>query len=329
VFKAQEDWQAGTVDRVENAADGMKLAVRTVITNKYTNHSFDNGLSGWNNGYDRLAVAAPGEGYNGGNAAKVVIDKNDPNKNESTLSQTLTGFSLQPKTLYVRARCKANFTEHPGSRDINDWSIYFDVLHKDGTNTFNALQYGDATCAFDPASTDWQEIEVRWKPSKPIDQIRAHCICRLGYTGVVWWDAVLCAEVDDEPGSKVSYPYVEGTTSIYHSTGTWTSQPIDLSSVGVAAASAISWQADTPPGTAVTVEASLDGGQTWQPCTNGGPVPGIVPGMDPADKNLLVRAALATADATVTPVLHDLTVRVVGQAKAIKHYGRVQVMGGA
>lgn len=96
----------------------------------------------------------------------------------------------------------------------------------------------------------------------------------------------------------------------YHPTGTWTSQPIDLSPVGQAAASAISWQADTPPGTAVTVEASLDGGQTWATCANGGEIPGILPGTNLTGKSLLVRATLSTTDTAVTPVLHSLTVEV-------------------
>lgn len=97
----------------------------------------------------------------------------------------------------------------------------------------------------------------------------------------------------------------------YYQSGTWTSQPIDLSSVGQAAASVISWQADTPPGTSITVEVSLDGGQTWQPCANGSEIPGILPGMDLSGKHLLVRATLSTSDTAVTPVLHSLTVEVV------------------
>jgi len=89
----------------------------------------------------------------------------------------------------------------------------------------------------------------------------------------------------------------------YHPTGTWISQPIDLSKVKQAAENTVSWQADTPPGTAVTVEASLDGGQTWRQLENGGPL------VDPGTrvKTAIFRVTLSTQDTSVTPVLHSLS----------------------
>src|SRR5690606_14605514 len=78
---------------------------------------------------------------------------------------------------------------------------------------------------------------------------------------------------------------------------------LDLTPVGTAAASSISWTATTPAGTAVQVETSLDGGQTWDVATNGGSIPGITSGMDLDGVSLLVRQTLTTQDTTVTPVL--------------------------
>ncbi|MBE3590014.1 MAG: hypothetical protein IMW98_04205 [Firmicutes bacterium] len=92
--------------------------------------------------------------------------------------------------------------------------------------------------------------------------------------------------------------------------GARTAPALDLSPVGVATSSAISWTADTPAGTSVSVDVSLDGGQTWQPATNGEPVPGITPGMDLTGKQLLWRERLSTTDTTKTPTLQSLTIQV-------------------
>src|SRR5690606_10394880 len=77
--------------------------------------------------------------------------------------------------------------------------------------------------------------------------------------------------------------------------GSRVSPILDLSTVGTAAGSSISWAATTPAGTSVTVETrlSLDGEQTWGPwqaCTNGGAIPGITPGMDLSNARLQTRA---------------------------------------
>src|SRR5690606_18462941 len=107
------------------------------------------------------------------------------------------------------------------------------------------------------------------------------------------------------------------------SSGTRTSPPIDLSPVGTAAGSNIAWNATTPAGTSVTVETrlSMDGGSTWgawQACTNGGAIPGIMPGTDLSNARLQTRVTLSTTDTTVTPQLHSLTVAVpvAGSASA-------------
>src|SRR5690606_16419561 len=81
--------------------------------------------------------------------------------------------------------------------------------------------------------------------------------------------------------------------------------------------SSISWTATTPAGTAVTVETSLDGGQTWQPATNGGAIPGITSGMDLDGVSLLWRETLTTQDGTAAPTLHSLTVHVASQEATV------------
>lgn len=101
----------------------------------------------------------------------------------------------------------------------------------------------------------------------------------------------------------------------YAESGTRISPILDLSPVGTAASSSISWNATVPADTSLTIETnlSLDGGETWQgwqAVTNGGAIPGITEGTDLSNARLQVRQTLSTTDTTVTPQLHSLTVEI-------------------
>jgi len=74
--------------------------------------------------------------------------------------------------------------------------------------------------------------------------------------------------------------------------GTWTGPELDLSQVGRVGGSTIAWQATEQTVTGVTVETSIDGGQTWQQASNGGPVPGLSHGSDVTDTTLQVRVTV-------------------------------------
>lgn len=79
--------------------------------------------------------------------------------------------------------------------------------------------------------------------------------------------------------------------------------------------SSISWIANTPSGTSISIETnlSLDGGITWQGwavCTNGGPIPGISIGVDLSNARLKIWEHLSTADPLVEPVLTSLSVNI-------------------
>src|SRR5690606_14842644 len=105
----------------------------------------------------------------------------------------------------------------------------------------------------------------------------------------------------------------------YLASGTRTSPPIDLSPVGTAAGSAITWNATAPTGTSVAEETNLsrDGGQTWQgwqEVANGGPSPGITSETDLSNAKLQTRVTLSTTDPTVTPTVHSLTVEILKES---------------
>lgn len=96
-------------------------------------------------------------------------------------------------------------------------------------------------------------------------------------------------------------------TNVGAMAGSRVSPVYDISSVGIVKRSKVSWDETKPPdGTGdITVETSLDNGQTWQQCTNGGSVPGIKAGDLLTGKTLMVRETLRrTPDFNLACILY-------------------------
>jgi hypothetical protein len=93
----------------------------------------------------------------------------------------------------------------------------------------------------------------------------------------------------------------------YASTG-YATTLIDVSSAGLLQQSSISWTANTPTGTNILVEASLNNA-TWYPCINDSPLP-FSEGEWLYDKNLYVKVNLATNEALSTPEVYILTISI-------------------
>lgn len=98
--------------------------------------------------------------------------------------------------------------------------------------------------------------------------------------------------------------------------GQRTSPGQSLATVATAYASIVQWNEIKPSGTNILVEASIDGGSTWQTCTNGGTIPQITAGLNVSASTLKIRETLTTNQVSKTPYLEALTVVVVGQAAA-------------
>lgn len=102
--------------------------------------------------------------------------------------------------------------------------------------------------------------------------------------------------------------------------GLWTSPSISLSSLGNCGYTQVSWAETTPPGNvqaAALVRASLDGGTTWQQCTNGATtptanIPGLTPGTSVSGKSLLLQITLSASTYLGNPIITGLRVHVCG-----------------
>jgi hypothetical protein len=88
--------------------------------------------------------------------------------------------------------------------------------------------------------------------------------------------------------------------------GTWTSNSISLSSLATAGNSAIMWNAVTPSDGTLTIQSSLNGA-AYQLCTNGGPIPGLTPGMSLSGATLKLQAVFTSANASDSPQLSGLS----------------------
>jgi hypothetical protein len=114
---------------------------------------------------------------------------------------------------------------------------------------------------------------------------------------------------------------MEGTES----PGTYTlsgyrEQEYDLSAVGIAKDSVISWTATTPANTSVAVQAAvaLDGVNygSYQTCTSGSAIPGIAAGADLSSAKLKIKTTLATTDDSATPSVSQISIAVTSAYKA-------------
>jgi len=103
-------------------------------------------------------------------------------------------------------------------------------------------------------------------------------------------------------GNITHYDNLVANNLIKVNTGTRQSPQLDLSAVNDVASSSISWT-ETLNSQTITIETSIDGGSTWDTCTNGGSIPNIS-----GANTLDVRQTLSTTDTTLTPVLESLEV---------------------
>lgn len=91
---------------------------------------------------------------------------------------------------------------------------------------------------------------------------------------------------------------------------------VSLASAGTLGNSLIQWYSTEPNSTSILIETSIDGGSTYQTCTNGGAIPNLTVGQSLSGVGVLVRATLNASNASIVPVLHGLTIWVQGAFSA-------------
>lgn len=102
--------------------------------------------------------------------------------------------------------------------------------------------------------------------------------------------------------------------------GIWTSPAISLSSLGTCGNTQIAWSEVNVTGavqSTAIVSASLDGGVTWQQCTNGSGnpntfIPGLAPGTSVTGKSLIIQIVMSATGFLESPIMMGLYWRVCG-----------------
>jgi len=135
----------------------------------------------------------------------------------------------------------------------------------------------------------------------------AHSVTQLSRFGANSYEANNFAKIDWVKITKQSLGYF--------SSGTRTSPIYNIATAGTVESATITWTANTPAGTSVTVETrvSLDGGATWtswQTVASGSAVPGLPKGTNLANARIQLRQTLSTTNSAVTPQLLDVTVKI-------------------
>jgi hypothetical protein len=97
--------------------------------------------------------------------------------------------------------------------------------------------------------------------------------------------------------------------------GTWQSPATSISALGTCGPSILSWtelNTTNQVASSVLMQTSVDGGSTFQTCSNGGAVPNIPLGTNVAGKSVIIKATLAAFSQPVAPILRQLILRVLG-----------------
>ncbi len=89
------------------------------------------------------------------------------------------------------------------------------------------------------------------------------------------------------------------------STRTWPSASV--SAVGIVESSVMQWNATVPDTASLDIQVSLDGGSTYQSCTNNATIPGCANGANLSGKSLLIKAVYGTNNVSAVPALFGLT----------------------
>jgi hypothetical protein len=115
-------------------------------------------------------------------------------------------------------------------------------------------------------------------------------------------------------GSSPQITLFDNFGVISNYTGQWTSPNISLSSIGNYGNSMICCDLNNVPVSCnVALATSIDNGSTYQACTNGGPIPGLIAGQSMSGKNLLVQVQFTAGDATAQAIVSGVTAWIMGQ----------------
>ena len=108
----------------------------------------------------------------------VIACENKDAKESSGVVQSVVLDQTEAKTIEISGESKAENAS--GDLDCDNYSIYLDIVHPDGTKTYGV------TVAFKTSTHDWEKVSLSYTPTKPIKSLACRMLFR-NKTGKVWF----------------------------------------------------------------------------------------------------------------------------------------------
>lgn len=119
---------------------------------------------------------------------RAIMCRNGAYEDRRGATATITLNQAAPRPILITGWSKA---ESVGGFRNNDYSVYVDLVHTDGTPLWGQ------TAPFSVGTHDWQRRQVLVFPTKPIKRLLVHALFR-HHTGTVWFDDFSVRELAPE-----------------------------------------------------------------------------------------------------------------------------------
>ncbi len=279
----------------------------------------------WDNGglQDAVLYSADGTAQLGNDAGVLFTTCNTANDAHISLSDSTDTYNfvlecdLQVPTAGASAGVLFHTTYWATENNTFGYCVYLDTagIHMaKGTNT----SPGVWTTLYDKAITltagDWHRVMVN--ATGNVYNAYLNGVSMFAVTDTSFPHGTFGFRLWNGSGSRTTARYNAFGAQNYTLTGSWTAPSLALNAVGTVGASHVNWMSYEGDGATIKVEASLNGGSTWQTCTNGGEVPQLPKGTSVTGTSLLLRATISAQAYNRTAALLGLAVCVVGEAGA-------------
>lgn len=125
---------------------------------------------------------AQGEGRDGSDAVRVTRAQGGP---DGGANQRVVLNQAEARPIITRLWTR---TDGVSGTPDNNYALYVDLVYSDGTPGFGFVVEAPV------AGTDWQLLEQRIVPLKPVASLAFHGLLRAPHEGTVWFDDAFCAE---------------------------------------------------------------------------------------------------------------------------------------
>jgi len=320
-WSSSADWNSGTLSNVIVASATWPLATNWITLNGYT-HTFANAdLSGMST-------------FTSGTGSVTIL-----NKTANVLARSSGSGFVDAKLEITPAGNWQNFTAAVditpmSSPDGTDW---FGIIYRTTAwnNTEDTYAYlggirvaGTLFAKGSNSTSSGSHTQFGTPFSTSISGTHRLMLVISGSTHNLYLDGILVetatdatfsasggigllTSTDDLTANQNQYSQYTNFGVVATTSGTWTSASTSIASVVTYGSSIVTWRNDEPSTDAVVVvQTSIDGGSTYQTCTNGGAIPNLTAGQSLSGISVIVKITLTTNAVIALPKVSGLRITV-------------------